>query len=154
MRRAGDQVASLRVFPLGRALPVIRAGKSLTRWLALLGVALMAGCQTETTPTTDSTDDETTTDPVPTAPTALFSHSVVDSESGPSTVLFDARQSVAGTSITAEGTIVLIPIISYTWDFGDQSDIVIGSEPFPVEHTYSAGGTYTVTLTIEDEAGQ
>ncbi len=40
-------------------------------------------------------------------------------------------------------------IASYTWDFGDGT---IGSGP-TVSHTYPAGSTYTVTLTVTDNGG-
>lgn len=40
-------------------------------------------------------------------------------------------------------------IVSYMWDFGDGST---GSEVMPM-HTNSAAGTYTVTLTVTDDAG-
>lgn len=41
------------------------------------------------------------------------------------------------------------PIMSYTWDFGDGTS---GSGA-TVAHTYAAGGTYRVTLTVIDNAG-
>jgi PKD repeat protein len=44
-------------------------------------------------------------------------------------------------------------IASYTWDFGDGSSPVTGTSPI-VTHSYSARGTYTVTLVITDTAGQ
>ena len=40
-------------------------------------------------------------------------------------------------------------IVSYTWDFGDGKTAAGKS----VHHTYAAGGTYTVTLTLQDNAG-
>ncbi|NJB35376.1 PKD domain-containing protein [Croceivirga sp. JEA036] len=41
-------------------------------------------------------------------------------------------------------------IISYTWDFGDGSELVQGTE---VMYTYTLAGTYTVTLTVTDDEG-
>jgi PKD repeat protein len=59
---------------------------------------------------------------------------------------------VAGSSISfivyandPDGTIV-----KYEWDFGDGSSNVTGENP---THTYSSGGTYTVTVTATDNDG-
>ena len=43
-----------------------------------------------------------------------------------------------------------VRIKSYTWDFGDESAKQTGSKPV---HTYKKAGTYTVTLTVADQAG-
>jgi len=55
-------------------------------------------------------------------------------------VAFDGR-----TSVDRDGTIA-----SYGWDFGDGSAPASGATP---SHTYAAGGTYTVTLTVTDDQG-
>ncbi len=39
---------------------------------------------------------------------------------------------------------------NYTWNLGDGSPIVSGGQQFSVNHQFSAVGTYTVTLTVED----
>jgi subtilisin family serine protease len=44
-------------------------------------------------------------------------------------------------------------IVSYSWNFGDAATNSAASGP-KIAHTYSAAGTYTVTLTITDGAGQ
>ncbi len=178
MRRAGDEVGCS--FPVGRALPDIRKGRRVapdlpwpgvgepasrwqdgltscvvrtcSLWLALLGVGLMTGCPTPTGGP-DSPNDNGAHQPLPTGPTAAFSHSVVDPVGAPSTVLFNATESVEGSSISDVGAAIPIPIKTYTWDFGDGSDVVVRSDPF-VDHTYPAAGAYTVTLTLEDEEGQ
>jgi len=43
-------------------------------------------------------------------------------------------------------------IVSYNWDFGDGTPVVIESEPITT-HRYNAFGNYTVTLTIIDNDG-
>jgi PKD repeat protein len=43
------------------------------------------------------------------------------------------------------------PIASYAWSFGDGSPAASGATP---SHSYTANGTYTVTLTVTDGAGQ
>lgn len=69
-----------------------------------------------------------------TPPIATFTHSVSEL-----TVNFDASGSTDATS----------GIDRYEWDFGDGST---GSGVSP-SHTYSAEGTYTVTLRVWDKAG-
>lgn len=49
-----------------------------------------------------------------------------------------------GCSYDDDGTIV-----SYEWNFGD-GNTGVGQSP---EHSYSSSGTFTVTLTVEDDAG-
>lgn len=50
----------------------------------------------------------------------------------------------AGGSTDADGSIA-----SYAWDFGDGATDTGAT----VSHTYAAGGTYTVTLTVKDDRG-
>ena len=51
----------------------------------------------------------------------------------------------ASTSADVDGTIA-----SYSWDFGDGSPVQTG---VTATHTYAAGGSYTVTLTVTDDLG-
>ncbi|MGC9084503.1 MAG: PKD domain-containing protein, partial [Anaerolineae bacterium] len=41
-------------------------------------------------------------------------------------------------------------VVTATWDFGDGSPALVVNHTNPVTHTYTAPGTYTVTLTVED----
>ncbi len=68
------------------------------------------------------------------APTASFAPSCVD---------LDCTFDGSGSS-DPDGTIA-----SYAWDFGD-GDAGTGANP---THTYAAGGTYDVTLTVTDDGG-
>lgn len=43
-------------------------------------------------------------------------------------------------------------IVSYSWDFGDETPIVIESDPM-TNHTYTAFGNYTVILVVTDNDG-
>lgn len=45
-------------------------------------------------------------------------------------------------------------IASYTWDFGDGTSAATGSSLTKLLYTYKAAGSYTVTLTVTDTAGQ
>lgn len=68
------------------------------------------------------------------APTASFTQTITDLS-----VTFNAS-----ASSDSDGT-----ISGYSWDFGDSNT---GSGVTP-SHTYAAAGTYTVTLTVTDNAG-
>ncbi len=91
---------------------------------------------------------------------SLVSYSTTGIESDPSdpfTITFEEPSSpVAIIHFTTEegslavhfdGTDSTGSIIHYTWDFGDGS-IETGST---IEHTFPSAGSYTVTLTIQDE---
>ncbi len=68
-------------------------------------------------------------------PTAAFTSSNTDLAAS-----FDGT----GSSDT-DGTVA-----SYSWNFGDNTAAGTGSKP---SHTYTTAGTYTVTLTVTDDAG-
>jgi PKD repeat protein len=74
-------------------------------------------------------------------PTAAFNFSptvpVRNSE-----VFFDATVSTAPPGRT---------IVTYDWNFGDGTAPVVGPDPRP-RHTYTAAGSYVVTLTVTDSA--
>lgn len=72
------------------------------------------------------------------SPTASFEVSV---PIGSFAAFFDASKSTAAGSLT---------IVSYNWVFGD-GQVGTGKT---TSHTYGAAGTYTVSLTVTDNAGQ
>ncbi|WNV76401.1 PKD domain-containing protein [Geodermatophilus sp. DSM 44513] len=76
----------------------------------------------------------TTGQPVNAAPTAAFTSSVADLGAS-----FDASGSA-----DSDGTVA-----GYAWDFGDGTT----GTGATAQHTYAAAGTYTVTLTVTDDAG-
>lgn len=51
------------------------------------------------------------------------------------------------TSIPTNGT---FNPNTFSWDFGDNTPVVIASQSPPVQHTYAGAGTYIVKLTIND----
>ena len=94
---------------------------------------------TSPTPPPDSTS--TTPPPSPTTdapPTATFTSSCPHGK-----CTFDASSSADDRGI-----------VSYSWDFGDGSSQSTGTAVTKVSHTYKSAGTYTVTLTVTDTAGQ
>lgn len=85
------------------------------------------------------------------APTAAFS---IDTSTPQATqaVGFNASSSTGGQSNNRTGTIV-----SYSWDFGDGSAVSTTESGAPdplASHTYAQAGTYTVTLTVANDAGK
>jgi len=46
-----------------------------------------------------------------------------------------------------------VGIVSYSWDFDASNDITVDANGVTTTHTYSNPGTYTVTLTVSDFAG-
>lgn len=76
-----------------------------------------------------------------------------DESNMPPLAFMDAPESVqAGVSIQFDASASYDPdgqALSYAWDFGDGNT---GSGPTP-SYTFSAGGVYTVTLTLTDSSG-
>lgn len=85
----------------------------------------------------DTTFKDVLVDP---PPNAAFTHSATTCEN--KAVTFNDGSS------TSAGTLV-----KWTWNFGDNSAIVIRTDANAVTHTYTTAGTYTVTLIVETTAG-
>ena len=67
-------------------------------------------------------------------------------------ISFSPSAPLAQTDVTFSGansTVTVGRIVGYAWDFGDGS-VGTGS---PVQHRFSQGGTYTVTLVVTDDRG-
>jgi PKD repeat protein len=65
---------------------------------------------------------------------------------------WDPETGIAGEEITftaAEPLTGTAPF-TYTWDFGDETEMGIG---MTVTHVYEMAGVYTVTLTVENACG-
>jgi PKD repeat protein len=75
-----------------------------------------------------------------TAPSPVFTVSPTEPFAG-DTVFFNASESTAAAGRT---------IVSYTWNFGTSTGTASGKI---VTKVFSAPGTYTVTLTVRDDAG-
>jgi parallel beta-helix repeat protein len=106
-----------------------------------------AGNYTVTVTVTDTaglsataTDTVTVTDDPPIASVA------VTPSSGVAPVLVTAD---ASASSDDDGT----PIASYAFDFGDGSPVVGPQAGATASHTYTTGGSFTVTVTVRDTAG-
>jgi PKD repeat protein len=122
----------------------------------LLAALLAAGCASEppmgpgkvtitetttSTTTTSTSTSTTTTSTIPEPTVARFTFSPLTPEVV-QIVTFNAATSTPGTGRE---------IVSYSWDFGDTSRIKTGVK---TTHDFFPSGTYLVTLTVTDSAGQ
>ncbi len=75
----------------------------------------------------------------------------------PTAVAGGPYSGVVREGITFDGTGSSDPdgsLVAYRWDFGDGSPVVdFGTASAIVQHSYVAAGTYTVSLTVVDDAG-
>lgn len=113
-------------------------GSAVTTNITATHTFTQEGDYTVTLTTTNPTGSAVYTDTLAArifAPTAAFTHSA-------STTV---NQPVSFTNLTT-GT----PPMTYTWDFGDGSPLVIVANP---THTYTITGTFTITLTATNEFG-
>jgi PKD repeat protein len=65
------------------------------------------------------------------------------------------KTALAGVSVSFNGSSSSdnVGITSYQWDFDDSDGIQIDATGVTASHTYDTAGTYTVTLTVDDAAG-
>ncbi|KXK24404.1 MAG: WD-40 repeat-containing protein [Chloroflexi bacterium OLB15] len=124
----GDGQASSETNPIH----TYAAGGTYTVTLTVTGAGGASSAQQQVTVTALPTATPTVA-----PPTANFSAVVLDPLSNPMTVSFTNLSAGEGISSTA-------------WDFGDGQ----GSSEANPAHTYAAGGTYTVTLTVTGAGGQ
>ena len=81
-------------------------------------------------------------------PVAVFTHTPGAPIAGRA-VRFDATGSSGGVTSDPTGDVTGV-VVSYDWDFGDQS----AGQGAAIEHTYAAAGDYPVTLTVTNDYGQ
>ena len=109
--------------------------KKIYNLLAVIAMAscVFAGCEPQTT---------TPTPPTPGPDTG-------GNEGGGATVELKADFTFTAEGTTVQFTNASTGATAYLWNFGDENT---STEKDP-EHTYSAAGTYTVKLTVQDAAG-
>ena len=109
--------------------------KKIYNLLAVIAMAscVLAGCEPQTT---------TPTPPTPGPGTG-------GNEDGGATVELKADFTFTAEGTTVQFTNASTGATAYLWNFGDENT---STEKDP-EHTYSAAGTYTVKLTVQDAAG-
>jgi len=109
--------------------------------VAIVAVAMFAGCVEEETPIdtpTPTVTPTTTLTPTPVSPTAKVSAT--------------STRAIAGENVSFSGADSTVPdgtIVSYEWDFDDGTT----ASGATVAHAYSNEGTYTVKLTVTDNSG-
>ena len=124
----------------------------MRRTFVLIGLfaALLVGCENKTpvgpgTVTVTQTTSSTTTIPTTTTSIAPATRALLTASPNPATV---------GQQVHVDGSgSMALPgrsLISYAWNFGD------GTMKTGVtsQHDYDAPGTYTIVLTVTDDAGQ
>ncbi|GAA0584791.1 S8 family serine peptidase [Kribbella sandramycini] len=84
------------------------------------------------------------------SPNKLLDVSKIGGGTGGPAASFTANCSAASLSCSFDGSGSTGTIASYAWDFGDSQT---GTRATP-SHTYAQAGTYTVKLTVTDDAGK
>ena len=130
-------------FDFGDGSPVVgpQAGATANHTYTAAGTYTVTVTVTDTAGlSSTATDTVTVTDNPPSASLTVTPSAGL----APLPVTADASGSSDGDST---------PIASYTFDFGDGSPVVGPQPGATANHTYTAGGAYTVTVTVRDTAG-
>jgi PKD repeat protein len=133
-------------FDFGDGSPIVgpQTGATAAHTYTTTGTYTVKTTVTDTTGNSSSTTTQVTVNAPPDQPPAAVLTVTPSSGNGPLQVTADASGST-DTDAT--------PIVSYTFNFGDGSP-VIGPQPGATAgHTYTTPGTYTVTMTATDTAG-
>jgi PKD repeat protein len=119
------------------------SGRTVTHTYGELGNYLATLTITDTLNRNRSTSRTITVVGAGVRPRAVFVYSPLSPVDVGTSVRFDASDSRPTLNAT---------ITSYEWTFGDTTALFTSNDPV-IRHTYTAAGSYTVTLTVRDSLG-